>query len=190
MIQRNTWIALGAFALVLLAAIVWTRQSGGDEEADITPTPEALWDLEARELQALSILETNSGMEVTARRHPEDGWVLDAPSGEVANSGTIERTATSLLILRPRSTIAADDREPFDLDPAMYRLTLELADGSSHVLLIGREAPTGGVRYVALPLASEVTLVNSFSLQDIIGWIEAPPVVTPTVEGELTSPPE
>lgn len=187
MIRRSTWIALGLFGLVLLGAVIWTRQSDEELDREATPTAEALWELEAAEILALSIADLDSNAEVAARRHPERGWELDSPPGAIANAGSIERTATSLMVLRPRSTLSADDLAPYGLSPAGFRLHLQLADGTSRVLLIGREAPTGGVRYAALPQSSEVLLLSSFSLQDVIGWLEQPPLATPMQDPTETS---
>jgi hypothetical protein len=190
MIRRNTWIALGLFVVVLGAAIWWTKQGGSSNSTETpTPTPEPVWTFSPEQIVALQIESIEDGSIVRARRDPAAGWVLEEPSAPYADSGRLEQAAASLASMRPASSIDSVNLADFGLDPPQYRISVDLKDGSTQVLEIGRQAPTGSYTYAKLPFDDTVLFLQRFSVEDVTGLLDPLPVATATATTVPTDTP-
>lgn len=181
MIRRNTWIALGLFIVALGGAIWWSR-TGGPSEPEQTPTPtlEPVWSFSPEEIVAIQVESNEDGTVVRARRDESAGWVLEEPSAPYADSGRIERAASTLTSMRPASTLTADDLSAFGLESPQFQISIDLQDGSTQVLQIGRQAPTGTYTYAKLPFNDQVLFLQTFSVQDVTGLLDPLPIATAT----------
>lgn len=193
MIRRNTWIALALFVVVLGAAVWWTK-SGGNQTPTETPTatPELVWGVNSEDIVALQIESTEDETKVRARRDAAAGWVLEDPSAPYADTGRLEQAAATLASMRPASTLPSANLADFGLQPPRYRVSVDLQDGSTQVLEIGRQAPTGSYTYAKLPFDQTILFLQSFSVQDVTGLLDPLPVATATatVPPTGTSTPE
>lgn len=179
MIRRNTWIALGLFLVVLVVAVWWTR-SDTDQAVEATPTPAPLWELAATDVVAIEVIDLGDGSRVRARRQPGAGWQLEEPPADWADGGRIERAVTSLLIVLPAGQLEADDRGQYGLAAPAYRLRLELTDGSTRTLELGRQAPTGAIWYGQTAPDQAILQIRQAVVQDSLDLLETPPIATPT----------
>ena len=194
MIRRSTWLTLALFGLALAGAIWWSRSSS-DEVAEATPTPAPLWELAATDVAAIEVIDLADDNRVRAHRQPEGGWQLDQPPAEWADSGRLERAVTSLLIVLPAGRQQATERGQYGLAAPRYRIRLELVDGSTRTLELGRAAPTGAVWYGQLSAEGDVLQIRLTVVQDALDLLATPPIATPTAtstpaaEAEATTPP-
>jgi hypothetical protein len=181
MIRRSTWITLGGFAVILLAAI-WLTRSGVSTSPAETPTPtlEPVWSWTPDQVVDIEVESVGNRSVVRARRDEAAGWVLEQPSAPYADSGRLERAVSSLASMQPSSTLVSDRLVDFGLDPPMYRISVDLEDGSTQVLEIGRQAPTGGLVYAKHPFGEAVLLLQSISVGDATGLFTPLPIATPT----------
>jgi len=181
MIRRNTWIALGLFVVALGGTIWWTRTGGGSEPQQTpTPTLEPVWSFSPEEIVAIRVDSNEDGASMQARRDAAAGWILVDPAAPYADSGRIERAASTLASLRPASTLTASDLSAFGLDSPLFHVSIDLKDGSTQVLQIGRQAPTGTYTYAKLPFDDTVLFLQTFSVEDVTGLVDPLPIATAT----------
>lgn len=199
MIRRNTWIAVGAFALVLLAALLLRPAQDEQSLADTTPTPEPLWTVDAEDIVRVQVENLDTGEAIEIRRDAEQLWSIVAPQPGPADPARVERAVSWLASPAPRAELHdVTDLSPFQLSEPTYRVELTLRDGRKLGFRVGREAPTGGSRYVNIDGREGVMVVSSFGLEEVLNLqpdlLPTPtpgPTATPTVPSTATeSPPE
>lgn len=187
MIRRNTWITVGAFAVVLVFAVWWTRfRPQTTETGEATPTPEPIWELRASQIVGLRIEDLGAGTAVEIRRGAGDEWQMLEPADRSVAADRVGQAISWLEVPRPRSTIPApQDLADFGLAEPQRRLTVTLDDGSTRVLEVGNETPTGTMTYARVPDSSEVLAVSKYGLDEVLGLLDEllatlTPTVTPT----------
>ena len=186
MIRKTTWIVLAAFGVVLLAA--WLLNSSRDESAPVetTPTPQPLWTVASEEIVGLMVEDLDAGETIELERDPESLWQIVSPQPEAADPARVERAVSWLASPAPRAEILeATDLKPFQLDEPSYRIEVRLRDGSRQSFSVGREAPTGGSRYVSMAGRVGVLVVSSFGLDEVLTLhrdLLPTPTPEPTVE--------
>jgi len=79
MIRRNTWIAIGGLAAVVILALVLNQ--GGLPEVTPQPTPvlQALWAVPADEIAAITIEDLAEGRVLEFERSAEELWKITLP---------------------------------------------------------------------------------------------------------------
>jgi hypothetical protein len=180
MVRRTTWILLGAFVVVLAAYAGRHRFAPEPIEAIPTAGPESPWSVSPEQVETIRITGLAHPALVVVKRDPEAGWRMLAPAIGGADAGRIEAALTSVLAPVVAQAIDPADLAPFGLSPAGYRLTLLMVDGTAHSMDVGAVDPTGSVYYVQIPGESQVLMVSRFSLEDLLGLLEAPPYPLPT----------
>lgn len=189
MIRRETWLAVGLFALAVAAAFWWSQSDlPAGQAATPTPTEMALWQLSQTSVTRIQIEDAAEGTSVRARRDPDQIWVLEEPEAPLADIGRLERAVTSILVLRPLDSIEASDLADFGLAEPRHRIQLDLADGRRQTLEIGRAGPTGAVIYARLPYDNRVHFLSRANLGPVIELLELPPIATPSPSPTGTGP--
>ncbi|MCL4367930.1 MAG: DUF4340 domain-containing protein [Actinobacteria bacterium] len=182
MIRRNTWITLGAFIVVLAAAIWWTRARPSQATASggtATPTAVPIWSLAETDLVGFRVEDLPGKKTVELKRDATNGWQVIQPKDAPADSATVEQAATSLLILVPTDALpAVPDLSPFGLAQPRYRLTVFSKDGVSRSISVGRLSPTGGSMYAQVPGRPGILLVSQYAIQDALNMVDSPPYLT------------
>lgn len=185
MIRRSTWIVLGIFVVVLVAAFLWTRFKPEQAEAPPQVTVEPLWSLSENEIAGLRLEDMLSGDVVELRRDADGIWRLEEPEIAVADAARVERAVSWLTSPTPHSSIASvGSLEPFGLDEPLQKVTVFLVDGTSMPLDIGRQAPTGSFVYLRRPDRQEVLTVSSYGLQEVLDLLDDVPLAQPTEQAE------
>lgn len=180
MVRRPTWILLGVLAVVALATFAWPAARPAVEDEALPPV-EALWDVPSDEIDSVRVVDLASGAVLLARRDADVGWRLQSRGGSPADSGRVEMGVASLDSPGIVQRLAEPEApESFGLDPAAYRVSLFLGDGSARSVDIGRIDPTGSAYYVRLPGAADVLLVSRYMLDDVLGWLGDLPIAEPT----------
>jgi hypothetical protein len=186
MIRRSTWVTLGIFAIVLVAAVIF-RRTGQKAAADVTPTPASTYLFNAQDSSIIGLRITDSDQNSVAVQRAEDGsWSLIQPEGEQADQDRIDSLISQAESLRVVSTLDTQpDLTAIGLDPPQYRLSITLADGQQQVAEIGSSTPTSSGYYARLE-SGNLQVVSKSGLDSIVGMLSDPPIApTPTPE---TSP--
>ncbi len=187
MIRRSTWVTLAVFAVVLAFALWWTKaRPTASSEAEATPTPEPLWEVQSSDVAALRIDDLAEGRAVEVRRRDEGGWEVVSPQGAVLGDDVVEMAVTWLASPVPRAVLSpGGSPADYGLDPPVARITLWLRDGSSRVLEVGGATPGGTTTYVRLPRAESVLVVSKYGLSQVLTLVESAfaPTETPAGQG-------
>jgi hypothetical protein len=179
-VRRSTWILLAALAVVAAAYLGWSRYAPPPLEATPTATPESPWQLAAEQVDSIRISDLSRSVVFAGTRDPEQGWRMLSPEVGGADTGRVEAALAGILAPVIRQSLAAGVAlEPYGLAPAQFRVTLLLADGTTHSMDIGRVDPTGSVYYAMLPGDGRVLMVSRFSLEDLLGLVAEPPYPPP-----------
>jgi hypothetical protein len=191
MIRRSTWVTLGIFAIVLVAAII-IRQTGQKAAADATPTPGSAYLFSAQDSAIIGLRITDTDENSVAVQRAEDGsWSLVQPEGEQADQDRIDSLVSQAESLRVVSTL---DTQPeltaIGLEPPQYRLSITLADGQQQVAEIGSTTPTDSGYYARLG-GGDLQVVSKSGLDSLVGMLTDPPIApTPTPETSSSETPQ
>jgi len=182
MIRRNTWITLGVFGLVLVAAILVRQQ----QQAEPTPTPSAsiapFWQVESSEIVSLTVEDLQAGTVLQLERDPEDLWQIVVPETLPADPARVERAVAWLSAPTPRAEVLdAIDLTAFELDQPQFRVEIVLSNGERHEFSVGRPAPTGDSRYASSPGRAGVQILSLVGLEEVLN-LAADLLPTPTPE--------
>lgn len=188
MVRRTTWVLLGAFAVVLLAYAGRQRFAPPPIEATPTAGPESPWSISPEQVDSIRLVGLTDSAVLVLRRDQESGWRMLTPASGGADAGRVEVALTAVLAPVVAQTLdRPTDLNGFGLSPALFRLTLLMADGTAHSMDVGAVDPTGSVYYVQVPGDERVLMVSRFSLEDLLGLLEMPPYPLPT-ETSAASP--
>ncbi len=193
MIRRSTWITIGIFAVLLAGALWWTRSRPVGENVDVTPTPRPLWEVGVKDVEGLRVEDVANGQVVELRRDQEFGWRLVIPQEGPADATRAEIAASWARAPQPLAVIRdVEDPSAFGFSPPAYRITVYLRDGRAQTIEVGRESPTGSMRYIRVPEISGVMTVSSFGIADVIGLVDPIPLAAaePTDIPESSKTPE
>lgn len=182
-LQRST-IILVAAALLLGGAVLLTqsRQSGSDAptagQTDSDRSP--VYDFAEADVVVLQIEIANQT--VAFEKDDADFWQMiepdEQPAEEAAIAFLLSRLVTDGLV--NTTTIDAAEQADFGLDDPFATVTLTLADGTTHTLILG-DADFSGENYYALvdpatfPLTEEAGEVEvAIVTQNIINGVDRP----------------
>ena len=186
MIRRNTWIAIGGLAAVVVLALVLNQ--GGLPEVTPQPTPvlQALWAVPADEIAAITIEDLAEGRVLEIERSAEELWKITLPIERPAEVAQVERAASWLASPTPRAQIFdVESLEQFGLVSPIYRIEILLANGNQLEFSVGRSTPTGTSRYVLSPAFEGVFVMSSLGLNevlDLFSMLDAPMAPIPSPE--------
>jgi hypothetical protein len=132
-------------------------------------------------VEALRLTDLTQPAVVVLHRDATEGWRMLAPALGGADVGRIEAALAGVLAPVVRQELGeAQDLQPFGLSPARFRVTLLLADGTARSMDVGDVDPTGSVYYATIPGDDRVLMVGRFSLEDLLGFVDSPPIPSPT----------
>lgn len=180
MIRRSTWITLAVFVVLLGFAIWWTNFRPQSQD-DIIATPVPLWTLSAADVEMLRVEDPDSGEVVELHRDADELWVLVEPVTGAADASLVESAVAWLESPVPTRTLdQVDDLDPYGLAEPRRIVEVELKDGSSMILNVGREAPTGAVAYVRVDDRPEIHTMSIYALDTVLGLLDEIPLLAPT----------
>jgi hypothetical protein len=200
---RNRLIS-GLVLLGVAAALITTFILLGkrEEEPEVDTTAEAetvdlFPDAVFGVVEAFSVTDNETGETFAASIDEGSAeWVIEEMPTEadpalVVDSNAITGSLFSLPSLQSSRVLSEIEAlAPYGLDEAHYTITFRVTSGAEHTLYVGSMNPTGTGYYVRLSedidLTQEVYLVDTYSLDSVIGFLENPPMVEPTPEVEET----
>lgn len=183
MIKRTTWIILGIFVILLLAFLIW-QNFDREKAASATPTPKAgvenALDLAGSTISGFQ-LEKTGGRVVKVAQGEDGAWTLSPLQYQPLDVERIQSIIDDLTSLRMVSKLANPPaKEVVGLDPAEYRLVIQLKDGNEQVVLIGTKTPIDDGYYAELEDGTLVVL-DTYSLDPVLELLSSPPILpTPT----------
>jgi hypothetical protein len=192
MIKKNTWIVLGAFAVVLIAAIAWQynlKERVIKPEATPTiqanPSEEFFPGLDVNNIASIEIQSTD-GKTLLMNRDASGLWVVSEPEGGTVDPALADTLASQIAALRTLTSMnPQDDLSVYGLSAPVYIIQLVLNGGEKHIIYVGDEAPTGTAYYVQLN-GSAPKAVAKYDLDAVLDFLTNPPLLpTPAPE---TSP--
>lgn len=204
MLQRNTLILLGVFAVLLFGAIL-LQQNRGEEPAtnDLPTSPplDYLFDFTGDSVVGVRV-EGPEGRVAAFQQGPDGLWLLVEPpaSPEETDQVSISSATGQLATVRILSQLETlPGLDVLGLADPQYAIELTLASGNTLDIQVGNPSPTGNGLYVRVNGHSPV-LVDRFVLEQFTRFVDFPPLVptpivtstsliTPTLETDLTPSP-
>jgi hypothetical protein len=200
MIRRSTWLALAAFALILVFSVWWSRRPSPSAGVAQDPAPEPLWTFAAQAITAIRVQDTFTGLTLEVRRDPASLWTVIAPASAIADVARIERAAAWLAAPTPQSRLEIrNDPALYGLDVPSFSIAIDVTGGETWGFDVGRPAPIGSARYVRLHNQDDVFVFSQFGLDEVLGLLTdllptptPPPSATPGIDApspnETSSP--
>lgn len=182
MIRRNTWIAVGALAMLVVVAVTLGR--GVPERPEQTPTaaPEPIWELESTDIVGMVVEDLRQLEVLELTRDEEDLWRMLRPEQMPVDASRVERAASWLSSPTPRAELFDSlDLSAFELDEPHYRIEIVTRSGDHYSLDVGREAPTGGSRYATSEDRLGVLVMSTAGLDEVLD-LQSDLMPTPTPE--------
>lgn len=188
MIRRNTWIALGLFAVLLLLAVFWERIPAfnpPEETPTAMPYNPPILGFTAEQVRILSIRDIE-GLEALYR-YQNEAWVMIAP--DILSADQIDQVMVSQAVYQLagwQSTTSIDtilDLEAVGLSTPSYTITITLEGGDEIQVFIGDQTITQTGYYLRLPKLQPL-VVNSFSVDPVLDLLRTPPLVETAAETE------
>jgi Domain of unknown function (DUF4340) len=181
MIKRTTWIILGIFVIVLLAFLIW-QNFDQEKTASATPTAgvENALDLAGSTISGFQ-LEQTGGSLIQVAQGDDGAWILSPSQNQPLDVERIQSIIDDLISLRMVSKLDNPPAEEIvGLDPAEYRLVIQLKDGKEQVVLIGTKTPVNDGYYAELEDGTLVVL-DTYGLDPVLELLTSPPILpTPT----------
>ena len=169
MIRRNTWITLGAFGVVLIAAILVRQRQQAEPEPTPSASLEPLWQVESSAIASLTVEDLQAGTVLQLERDPEDLWQIVLPEALPADPARVERAVSWLSAPTPRAELLDPlDLGAFELDQPQYRVEIVLRSGERHEFSVGRASPTGDSRYASTPGRPGVQILSLVGLEEVL----------------------
>ncbi len=197
MSRNTTLILLGVFALLLL--YVLATQNAAPAAATATPTPAPtsattgpVWTGVTGD-QVLSVRVTDRAVNRSVafdRASAEASWSVTEPEARPADQLAAANNVATLVNLQFRNLITGtSDLSAFGVLSPTHTLEIGLTDGRTLKLVVGDKTVTGTDYYVMREGDAAVLVVNGFSLEPVLGWLDNPPYLPPTATPEPTTAP-
>lgn len=195
--RNTTLILLGVFALLLIYVLLTQNATPGSATATPTPAPTSavsgpLWsDVTGDQVLSVRVINHVAGRNVAfGRPSAEASWSVTEPEAQPADQLAAANNVATLVNLQFRNLITStSDLSAFGVLSPTYTLEIRLVDGRTLKLVVGDKTVTGTDYYVQKEGETSVLIVNSFSLDAVLGWVDNPPYLLPTSTPEPVDTP-
>ena len=183
-----------ALVLIVIAAVGLGLVNREVIKPATTPTPteraKLLGDSLAVDITQISIVDNSNNATFAATIQDDGSWAITKADRKKDTGLGVDQLRLSNAIsvlpgMIPAAAFSADDLSAFGLDKPAYTLTLTVG-GKEVVIQIGSLNPDETNFYVLSSGSTEVTLVGSYNLNPLIGFITDPPYVQPTPDPNAT----
>lgn len=186
MVKKETWYVVGAFALLLLVALVMQRQAA-TEAAEVVPTPRpVILLLDTTQIAGLTI-EAPDGPRAVLKVGEDGQWTMDEPTPATAaelDQFTVQSAISGLGTLYQSGSLdPISDLAAVGLEMPANIILIDMKDGSRHELWVGGKTFNGGAYYVRVP-GNDPQLANLFTIDAVLDLLRIPPLVAPGTGGE------
>ena len=155
---RGTLILL-AVCIAFGGYLYFYEIKGGEQREKAKQEENRLWKVDASSIQEINL--TFPDRQIASVRSGDKGWKITAPRPLEADSGELDRLASSAADMSRESVIEqkAADLARFGLNPAQVTLEFKTKDGKEHKIRLGSANPTGSSTYATLEGSNEVFVV-------------------------------
>ncbi len=181
-------VILAALGLYVLLVQVPRDRAAAEATPTVDATPRVVWQTTADQVTRLRLMETATGRSVALTKDAAGVWTVSEPEPGPADANTMLTLTTNAASLSVSGVVTATDLAPYGVLDPTYSLEVGLADGQTLKAAIGGTAPVGGY-YLLREGDTQVMVVSTFSLDALIGLLEAPPyapTATPAFSLDLT----
>lgn len=189
--KKTTWIALGAFALVLIAFLIMQNNELAPVE---TPVPTIVPTLQELDDQTITEIEyaDSIGATIVLEKIEALSWISPTNPEAQVTAGKIEELLSYLSGLNIVTTlpevVALDE---VGLDEPLYTITFIMNDGSLYQIEVGDPTAMSDGYYARID-ENEILVLPLTTMETIPGLmytIVTPPTVTPELEPTTTITP-
>lgn len=189
--KKTTWIALGAFALVLIAFLVLQNNESAPVETPVPTLEPTLRGLDDQQITEIEYTDS-TGVTIALEKVEALTWVSPTDPEAQVTAGKIEQLLSYLSGLSIMSTLPADTAlDDLGLNEPLYSISFVLEDESTYRIEVG--APTAmSDGYYAWVDESEILVLPAATIETIPGLmytIVSPPTATPELEPATTLTP-
>lgn len=190
MIRKSTWVVVGIFIVLGLAAI-FLRWSPSSPLTQPTPTPAststpfALQGITSIDVNAITLDRVEGPVALV--RNADLTWTRNGE--QIVEAGKVEELLANVLTMRVLAELASDYQlDTLALNPPAQVITLETATGTTQIA-IGNGTPTGSGTYLQIDNKPAI-VVSKYAIEAILLAFDnaAPSTPTPQV-GEVTPSP-
>ena len=183
-----------ALVLIIIAAVGLGLVNREVIKPSSTPTPTEratfLGDALAVDITQISIVDNSNNATFAAKLEDDGTWsITKADRKKDTGLGVDQmRLSNAIAVLPsmiPSAAFSADDLSAFGLDKPAYTLTLTIS-GKDLVIQIGSLNPDETDFYVLRSDSKEISLLGSYNLNPLIGFITEPPYIQPTPDPNAT----
>lgn len=156
--KKTTWIVLGAFALVLIAFLVYQNVEPAPEETPVPTAKPALRNLDDRDIQSITYVDAD-GAPITVEKEAELTWTSPTDPDATVTAGNIEELIANLSDLTVLSTLPADTPlTDLGLEAPVFTVEFVFEDDSNYYIEIGNATPLGDGYYARIDQKEIVAL--------------------------------
>ena len=185
MLQKNTWILVGVFAVLVLGLVLLQRYQEQnptlpESDAPTVPPPTYLFDFTSEAVVSV-LIEDADGQRIELQKDGSGIWLLSQPL--TLPEGTDQTSITSAVSQLGTIRILNELTNPpgldvLELDTPAATLTFTLTSGDTTVIQVGGSSPSGNGYYVRVN-GSSPKLVDKFVLDRLISFVTTPPLSLP-----------
>ena len=172
---------------LLLLYVLFVQKPQETQQSGATATAEALknkvlWEFPIESVVGVRVQDFTAVRSVAFHQEAGGSWVVTEPYAGPADEVLVERALANfrrLYVINEIPQVA--DLAAFGLAAPLYRVTLQMADGSTQELMIGAKTLTGS-GYYALPSGESTARVLTYiSVGDAVSTLlDTPPYPVPT----------
>lgn len=189
--KKTTWIALGAFALVLIAFLVSQNIESAPVETPVPTEEPSLRELDDQEIAEIDYTDT-TGVTIVLQKVEDLVWTSPTDPEAQITAGNIEQLLSYFSGLSILSTLPFDTAlEDVGLVEPVYTITFVMEDGSTYRLDVGEPTAMSDGYYTWVD-ESEIVVLPVSTMEYIPTFmyiITTPPTATPDPETTITVTP-
>ncbi len=189
--KKTTWIALGAFALVLIAFLVSQNIESAPVETPVPTEEPSLRELDDQEIAEIDYTDT-TGVTIVLQKIEDLVWASPTDPEAQITAGNIEQLLSYFSGLSILSTLPFDTAlEDVGLVEPVYTITFVMEDGSTYRLDVGEPTAMSDGYYTWVD-ESEIVVLPVSTMEYIPTFmyiITTPPTATPDPETTITVTP-
>ena len=189
--KKPTWIALGAFALVLIAFLVFQNNESAPVFQPVPTEEPSLRELNDQDIAEIDYTDT-AGVTIVLEKVEALSWTSPTDPEAQITAGNIEQLLSYFSGLNILSTLPPDTAlKDLGLDEPQFTITFVMEDESTYRLEVGDPTPMSDGFYTWIDENEIVVLpvANMEYIPTIMYMITTPPTATPDPEATTTATP-
>jgi hypothetical protein len=189
--KKTTWIALGVFALLLIAFLISQNIESAPEETPVPTEQPTLWTLDDLDITKIIFTDT-TGANIELDKVEELTWTSPTHPEAPVTAGNIEELLSNLSGLSILSTLPSDSAlGDFGLAVPVYSIAFVFEDDTTYQIDIGNPTALSD-GYYALINGNEIVVLPTSTIEylpTLMAKITTPSTATPALETTpLTTP--